>query len=106
MPAAIPIALAVSAVAAAATTVTGVMNYEAGQQAAKAQKDLANQQAGQLQQQEAQAQALAAQEATSGQTFGFDSTNHPLAGVMTGVGFGSAPKSSANAGSQSITGMG
>ena len=102
-----------AAVAAVTTAVAGVaasvVNYEQGNAAAQASKDLANSQADALNQQQAQAAALAAQEATSGQTFGFPTGSEgqpaPLNGIMTGIGFDTAPKTSANEGSQSVTGM-
>lgn len=103
-------AIGISAVVTAAATVTtGVINYEQGQQAAKAEKNLANQQATQLQQEQAQAAALQATEAVEGQTFGFptDSAGGPgRAVVMTGLGFGQGGGSSPNAGSGAVTGMG
>ena len=102
-------AIAVAAITAAATTVaTGVANYVQGQNAANAAKSLENQQNAQLQQESEQAAALAAQEATTGQTFAFGS-EPTSASIMTGLGFGQASAGSRSpnaARAGEITGMG
>ena len=99
--------VAISAVVTATAAVgTGVANYIQAQDAAAAQKQLERDQAARLQAQQAQAAALAAKEATSGSTFGFSETNPEHKAVMTGLGFGGAPASSANKGSNSVSGMG
>lgn len=97
-------AAVVTAVSAAASVGVGVANYMAQQDAAAAQKGLANQQAAQLKSQQDAASAEAAREAGTGATFGF-SDQTPRA-MLTGFGFGAAPAGSANSGRAQITGMG
>ncbi len=97
-------ALAVTALTAA-TVFEGAQSYNASQSAASAQKSLANEQRSRLTNEANEAAALAAREATTGQTFGFDETE--TAGrAMTGFGFGAASSPSANTGRGQITGMG
>jgi|GEM_PF-4261715 hypothetical protein len=95
------------AVTAATSIAVGVVNYEAGAKAASAEKSLADSQAAQLTQEQNQANALAATEAASGQTFGFGS--EPITPtIMTGLGFGTDGGGSAapnSGGSKSVTGM-
>lgn len=98
-------AAVVTAVAAVASAGVGIANYEASQQAANAQKDLAGQQAQQLKDQQAAAAAQAAQQAGEGSQFGFGDDHKAL---ETGFGFGTAPQTSGspNSGRAQITGMG
>ena len=98
------VALVITAAAAAASTGVAVANYEASQSAARAEKDLRDQQAAQLQREQQAAEQQAEQQAVAGQSFGFTDESHRT--MLTGFGFGTAPSGSPNSGRQQITGMG
>lgn len=83
---------------------TGVGNFVDSSNASRAEKNLADQQNSELQASQEQAAALAAQQATTGSTFGFG--DEPTTGFATGFGFGTAPSGAPNSGRQQITGMG
>ena len=96
------IAVVVAALATAGASInTSVQTTEA----ARAQKNLANQQSQELYQQQESANQQAAAQATDGSSFGFggDTTS---TGAIKGLGFGAAPALSANSGRGQITGMG
>ena len=93
---------AAAVVSAAASVAGGAYSYVQGQEAANAQKDLAAQQAAQLKSQQDAADAQAAAQATTGQSFGLDDrTTRALS-----TGFGGGGGGSANSGRGQITGMG
>ena len=100
MPQAIPYVIATAAVASAGV---GVANYTAAQEAADAQRSLANEQASRLKLEGEARTAQAAEQAKTGASFGFGDTNPKS--LETGFGFGNAPSSSPNSGRGQITGM-
>lgn len=80
------VAAAAAIITATAATTTAVLNYEANQDAAAAQRSLAEQQAATLDRERADAAALANKQAGTGAVFGNDPT---VKSVVTGLGFGS-----------------
>ena len=97
-------ALIVTALAATTSAAVGYENYEAGKSAAGAAKNLADQQAAQLQSEQQAQEALAAKEAATGSSFGFANENPDA--LKSGFGFSAAPAPSPNSGRGQITGMG
>lgn len=99
----VEVALAISATAAAASTGVAVANYEAAQDAAGAQRNLANDQRAALKASQDAATAQAAAQESTGSAFGF--TDRTSKTIQTGFGFGTAPAGSPNSGRSQITGM-
>ena len=96
-------AVYVAAASLIAAAVEGGLSYAQSQSAANAQKNLADQQAAELQAQEEQAKAQALQQASTGQGFGQSTDQNAL---KTGFGFDGAPAASPNQGRGQITGLG
>lgn len=92
-------------VSATASTTFAALNYEKTQAAAKHAKDLENQQADQLRQEQEAAANQAALQAKTGSVFGFEKSSLAES-FKSGLGFGTAPQGSANTGRGQITGMG